>query len=85
MLEGSIMQLICPECNAKYYLFGDFIADKGQFVRASERHWSQCQKCTIIQHKIFRDEYMEWTEENICQCDKYPLDHGACLVCMEEE
>ncbi len=26
-----------------------------------------------------------YNNDGICECDKYPLDHGACPVCMEEE
>lgn len=28
---------------------------------------------------------MQEERRMICQCDKYPLDHGNCTVCMEEE
>lgn len=56
MLEGSIMEMKCPECDAKYYLFGDFIEGKGQFVRAASNHWATCSKCTIIHFELFLEE-----------------------------
>jgi len=52
MLKGSVMQLICPECDAKYYLFGDFIESEGQIVRAATNHWSTCSKCTIMEFEV---------------------------------
>ena len=53
MLEGSIMQMICPDCKAQYYMFGDFLSDEGQFFRASEIPWQECKKCTIIHEELF--------------------------------
>ena len=55
MLKGSIMQMICQECGAEYYMFGDFLHDEGRFVRACEVPWQECKKCTIIHEEFFDD------------------------------
>ena len=52
MMEGQIMCLKCPDCEATFYLFGDFINDEGQIVRAGHTHISECQKCSNLGKEV---------------------------------
>ena len=48
MMEGSVMAMKCPDCNATFYLFGDFINGEGQIVRAGEIESTDCAKCHAV-------------------------------------
>jgi len=47
MVEGFIM-MKCPSCDALYYMHGNFFEAEGQIIRASEKAWQDCEKCTAI-------------------------------------
>lgn len=47
-MKGSIMKMVCPDCESAFYLFGDFINGEGQIVRAGDIHVSECKKCFAI-------------------------------------
>ena len=42
------MQMICPECDAVFYLFGDFIGGEGRLVRAGDTPIADCNRCLIL-------------------------------------
>jgi predicted Zn finger-like uncharacterized protein len=47
-MNGSVMAMQCPDCDAVFYLLGDFINGEGQLVRAGEIHSDDCAKCKAI-------------------------------------
>ena len=55
-MEGSIMKMICPDCNAAFYVFGDFIGGEGQIVRASDIPISECERCEKLAKEVGMDE-----------------------------
>ncbi len=58
MMEGQIMCLKCPDCSATFYLFGDFINDEGQIVRAGDTHIRECERCWNLAKEVgFDEEY----------------------------
>tara|TARA_Y100000004_G_C8953680_1_gene429764 strand:+ start:3099 stop:3272 length:174 start_codon:yes stop_codon:yes gene_type:complete len=47
-MNGSVMAIKCPDCDATFFLFGDFVNGEGQFVRAGERDSRECEKCHAV-------------------------------------
>lgn len=47
-MNGSVMAMKCPDCDAVFYLFGDFINGEGQLVRAGEIDSRDCPKCHAV-------------------------------------
>lgn len=48
MMKGSVMAMQCPDCDAVFYLLGDFIEGEGQIVRAGTTHSDDCPKCLAV-------------------------------------
>lgn len=49
------MAMICPECDAMYYLFGDFIGAEGKLVRAGDTPIIACDRCLILARETGMD------------------------------
>lgn len=47
-LLNAVMMMRCPDCDAVYFMHGDFIQSEGQLIRMCDIPHEDCQKCSVI-------------------------------------
>ena len=45
---NAVMMMRCPDCDAVYFMHGDFIESEGQLIRMSDIPHQDCEKCSVI-------------------------------------
>ena len=44
--------LVCPDCDARYYLIGNFSENEGRMIRASDVNRLDCERCNELHTRM---------------------------------